>query len=122
MRPAPVRADAVTLIRRVLSEEGADSGGAISFDQARVADTILKSRERELKMVERRKTLVPAAQVQAHISRAFVAFREVFRSLPGRHASAIAAELNVDASALEEAMSKAIAAELDGLEPPALRT
>ena len=43
-------ADAVTLIRRILSEEGAESAGQIDFGMARIAETILKARERELKM------------------------------------------------------------------------
>ncbi|CAN0342174.1 unnamed protein product, partial [Phaeothamnion confervicola] len=40
--------DAITLIRRVLTEEGADSTSTIDFGMARTAETILKAREREL--------------------------------------------------------------------------
>ncbi len=44
-------ADAITLIRRILAEEGADSSGEIDFGMARIAETNLKARERELKVV-----------------------------------------------------------------------
>lgn len=113
--------DAVTLIRRVLAEEGADSSGEIDFGMARIAETILKARERELKMAERRKELVPLAKVREHVSRAFIGFRQAVQRLPSRHVAAIAAELGCDAGALDAALSKAIAAELDGLSTPLVR-
>lgn len=115
-------ADAITLIRRILSEEGADSSGEIDFGMARIAETILKARERELKMAQRRKELVPLDRVREHVSRAFIGFRQAVQRLPSRHVAAIAAELGCDAGALEAALSKAIAAELDGLSAPVVRT
>lgn len=113
--------DAVTLIRRVLKEEGADSTGEIDFGMARIAETILKARERELKMAERRKELVPLARVREHALKAFIGYRQAIQRLPSRHAAAIAAELGCDAGALETLLSKAIAAELDGLSEPVVR-
>src|SRR4051812_19830708 len=70
--PPPVRTqadaeEAISLIKRVLMEEGVPSEGPVDFDQARTAETILKARERELKMQERRKILVPLAKVVRHI-------------------------------------------------------
>lgn len=115
-------ADAVTLIRRILSEEGAESTGQIDFGMARIAETILKARERELKMAQRRKELVPLERVREHVSRAFIGFRQAVQRLPSRHVAAIAAELGCDAGALDAALSKAIAAELDGLSAPVVRT
>lgn len=114
-------ADAITLIRRILAEEGADSSGEIDFGMARIAETILKARERELKMAQRRKELVPLDRVREHVSRAFIGFRQAVQRLPSRHVAAIAAELGCDAGALEAALSKAIAAELDGLSAPVVR-
>lgn len=115
-------ADAITLIRRILAEEGADSSGEIDFGMARIAETILKARERELKMAQRRKELVPLDRVREHVSKAFIGFRQAVQRLPSRHVAAIAAELGCDAGALEAALSKAIAAELDGLSTPVVRT
>lgn len=114
-------ADAITLIRRVLSEEGADSTGKIDFGMARIAETILKARERELKMAQRRKELVSLDRVREHVSKAFIGFRQAVQRLPSRHVAAIAAELGCDAGALEAALSKAIAAELDDLSTPVVR-
>lgn len=115
-------ADAITLIRRILVEEGADSTGQIDFGMARIAETILKARERELKMAQRRKELVPLDRVRDHVSRAFIGYRQAMQRLPSRHVAAMAAELGCDAGVLEAALSKAIAAELDDLSTPVVRT
>ena len=124
--PHPVRteqdaADAITLIRRILSEEGADSSGEIDFGMARIAETILKARERELKMAQRRKELVSLDRVREHVSRAFIGFRQAVQRLPSRHAAAIAADLGCDPARLEAAMAKAIQDELDALSAPVVR-
>ena len=113
--------DAVTLIRRILSEEGADSSGEIDFGMARIAETILKARERELKMAQRRKELVPLDRVREHVSRAFMGYRQAMQRLPSRHAAAIAAELGCDPARLEAAMAKAIREDLDALSAPVVR-
>jgi hypothetical protein len=113
--------DAITLIRRVLSEEGADSAGTIDFGMARTAETILKARERELKMAERRKQLVPMAKVTEHVAKAFIGFRQSVQRLPSRHVAAIAAEVGCDPGRLDAALSKAIASELDVLSTPVVR-
>lgn len=113
--------DAVSLVRRILREEGADSTGTIDFDMARIAETILKSHERELKMAQRRKELVPLAAVKGHVERAFIGLRQAIQRLPSRHVASIAAEIGCDPSLLDAALSKAIAAELDVLSSPVVR-
>lgn len=113
--------DAVSLVRRVLREEGADGDGTIDFDKARIAETILKSHERELKMAQRRKELVPLASVKGHVERAFIGLRQAIQRMPSRHVASIAAELGCDPSLLDAALSKAIAAELDVLSSPVVR-
>jgi len=110
--------DAVSLVRRVLQEEGADDDGGIDFSKARFVETILKSQERELKMAQRRKELVPIAAVKTHVEKAFIGLRQVIQRLPSRHVAAIAAEIGCDPGKLEAALSKAIAAELDVLSSP----
>ena len=114
-------ADAITLIRRILAEEGADSSGQIDFGMARIAETILKARERELKMAQRRKELVPLDRVREHVSKAFIGFRQAVQRLPSRHAAAIAADLGCDPARLEAAMAKAIQEDLDALSAPVVR-
>lgn len=112
---------AISLVRRILKEEGADSEGTIDFDMARTAETILKSHERELKMAQRRKELVPLASVKGHVERAFIGLRQAIQRLPSRHVASIAAEIGCDPSLLDAALSKAIAAELDVLSSPVVR-
>jgi hypothetical protein len=112
---------AVSLVRQVLQEEGAYSSGTIDFEMARTAETILKSHERQLKMQERRKELVPLAAVKGHVERAFIGLRQAVQRLPNRHVAAIAAEIGCDPGKLDAALSKAIAAELDVLSSPVVR-
>ena len=112
---------AIALVARVLQEEGADAG-PIDYNAARTADTILKAHERDLKMAQRRKELVPLAQVKTHVGRAFVGFRQSVQRLPSRHVPAMAAELECDPGMLESLLNKAIAAELDALSVPVVRT
>jgi hypothetical protein len=110
--------DAVSLVRRVLHEEGVADDGAIDFGKARFVETILKSQERELKMAQRRKELVPIAAVKSHVEKAFIGLRQAIQRLPSRHVAAIAADIGCDPGKLEAALSKAIAAELDVLSSP----
>jgi hypothetical protein len=113
--------DAVTLIRRVLSEEGASSAGTIDFGMARTAETILKARERELKLAERRRELVPLANVREHVNKAFVGYRQALQRIPSRCCADMAAQLGCDAGDLERLMQKAIQAQLNELSAPLVR-
>jgi hypothetical protein len=114
---------AVGLIIKVLRSEGSsiEEDAEVDFGMARTADTILKAYERDLKMAQRRKELVPLAKVQQHVEKAFIGFRQVVQRLPTRHVAAIAAEVGCDPAALDAALSKAIAAELDALSSPVVR-
>lgn len=53
--------EAVRLIEQVLAEEGAPLAGPIDYPAARLAETILKARDKALRIAERRKILVPLA-------------------------------------------------------------
>ena len=112
---------AVHLIARVLQEEGAESAGTIDFGMARTAETILKARERDLKIAERRKELVPLALVKGHIEKAFVGYRQAVQRLPSRFAAQMAADVGCEAGALDAALSKVIATVLDELSAPVVR-
>lgn len=112
---------AVALIARVLRGEGATEVGEIDYGSARTADTILKAYERDLKIAQRRKELVPIALVKTHIEKAFIGLRQAIQRLPSRHVPEMAATLGVDPTRLDEVLSKAIAAELDELSAPVVR-
>nr|USU31103.1 hypothetical protein NG677_17395 [Methylobacterium sp. OTU13CASTA1] len=127
-RPTPVRTEddaraAVGLIIRVLRGEGSglDDTAEVDFGMARTADTILKAYERDLSMAQKRKELVPLAKVKDHVERAFIGLRQAVQRLPSRHVAAMAAELQCDPAALDAALSKVIAVELDGLSAPVVR-
>ena len=106
-------AEAVALIAQVLREEGVEADGPVDYSAARTAETILKARERHLKILQRRKELVPLAQQQKHVSDAIVAIRQIWQRMPSRHGAAMAAELGVSAADLDRVLSRAIAADLD---------
>ncbi len=100
---------------------GVTDAAEIDFNMARTADTILKAHERDLSMAQKRKTLVPLAKVKEHVERAFIGLRQSVQRLPSRHVPAMAAERGCEPGALDAALSKAIAAELDGLSSPVVR-
>ena len=113
---------AVGLVRRILLAEGhAQGDAALDYNLARTADTILKAHERQLRMDERRKTLVPLARVRPHIEKAFIGYRQAMQRLPSRFSAQIAAELGCEAPALEAALSRAIQAVLEELSAPVVR-
>jgi hypothetical protein len=127
-QPAAVRTEddaraAVGLIIKVLQAEGSsiEDAAEVDFGMARTADTILKAYERDLKMRRTRKELVPLATVKQHIEKAFIGYRQAVQRLPSRFAAQIAAEAGCDASALDAALSKAIATVLDELSSPVVR-
>ena len=67
--------------------------GGLDVSLARTAVTVLKARERHLKIAERRKELVPLAAVKDHVSKAFIGYRQAMERMPVRWASQIAATL-----------------------------
>jgi hypothetical protein len=110
--------EAVTLIRRVLIEEGAEVGGVVDFGLARTAETILKARELDLRIRERQRGLVPLDRVRRHVEKAFGGFCQAMQRLPSRHAAAMAAEIGCSQFELERALTAVFSAELDELAPP----
>ena len=114
---------AVELVRRVLEQGGHDAPASpVTFQTARVAESILKSRERELRLQRQRGELVPIADVRSHVAKAFVGYRQTIQRIPVRHAASIAAELGVDAGKLERLMAKAIQIELEAMSAPIVRS
>ena len=124
--PAPVTtatdaADAVALVARVLAEEGIASDGPPDLQMARLCEVILKSRDRSLRIDERRKTLVSLEAVKAHIARAFAGFRQAFQRMPSRYVPEAAARLGVDPGALQVELERMIASTLGELSAPVVR-
>ncbi len=113
--------EAVVLIRRVLSEEGADASGDVDFGMARTAETILKARPRELQLAERRKQLVPLTAVQAHVEQAFVQYRQAIQRMPSRYVSQMAAEFGCEPARLQAGMDRMIAETLAEMSGPVVR-
>jgi hypothetical protein len=112
---------AVNLITRILMEEGHEDPGKVDYGAARTAETILKARERDLRIAERRKELVPLVSVKQHIEKAFIGYRQAMQRLPSRHVPTMAAELKCDPVLLESLLSKAIAETLRELSSPVVR-
>ena len=114
-------AQAVALIAQVLREEGVEADGPVDYNAARTAETILKARERHLKILQRRRELVPLALQQKHTGDAIVALRQIWQRMPSRHGAAMAAELGVSAAELDRVLTRAIAADLDEMSKVAIK-
>ena len=83
-------------VRKNQTSSGVDlvlAAGGLDFNLARTTVTVLKARERHLKIAERRKELVPLAAVKDHVSKAFIGYRQAMERMPARWASQIAATL-----------------------------
>ena len=80
--------EAVSLIARVLREEGGAPIGVLGFDDARTAETILKARERAPKIEAKQKRLIPADQVATYVGRCFVEYRQAMVTIRARPAFA----------------------------------
>lgn len=115
-------AEAVSLVRSVLAEEGRQVDGAITFDDARTANEILKARKtlREIEQAEGR--LLPRDEVIKHVANAFTNYRNEIRQLPARFGAQIAAEAECDVTKLDAALTKVINDYLDRLAAPVVRT
>lgn len=113
--------EAVALIKRVLMEEGGAETKGLDFDQARTAETILKARERDIRIAKLRKELVPLEDVRKHVNRAFTGYRQAVQGIPARFGAQMAAEVACDVGLLDAALNKVIAMVLDELSSPVVR-
>lgn len=114
-------AEAISLIRRVLAEEGRGMDGPPSYDDVRTAETILKARERAQAIALNEEELIRKLPVMRHVEEAFAAYRKELQSLPARYGAQIAAEAGCDVAALDLALSKVIREHLDGLSAPLVK-
>lgn len=114
--------EAISLVRSVLAEEGRKVEGAITFDDARTANEILKARRtlREIELAEGQ--LLPRDEVIKHVAVAFTNYRNEIRRLPDKFGAQIAAEAECDVGKLDAALTKVIHDYLDRLAAPVVRT
>ncbi len=113
--------DAVRLIEQVLAEEGAPLAGPIDYPAARLAETILKARDKALRIAERRKILVPLEPVRQHMFSAFTGLRRTIQAMPSRHVPEMAARLGVDPGTLQTELDRMIHATLTEMSAPIVR-
>ena len=104
--PASVRTEddarvAVTLIARILAEEGIeDDGQGIDFSKARTAELILKARQRDLDQAAQSRRLVDRGAAEKLFFDTARELRDAWMTWPARVAIEMADELHVDARLL----------------------
>lgn len=113
--------EAVSLIRRVLREEGRELDGPLSYDDVRTAETILKSRKHAQEIAVAEHELIRKAPVMRHVEEAFAGFRKELQALPARFGAQIAAEVGCDVAAVDAALSKVIRDFLESLSAPVVK-
>ena len=114
---------AVTLVRRVLEEEGRKVGeGGVTFDDARTAETILKAREKAQSIAKEAGELLPCDEVIRHVASAFSNYKKALQELPSRVGAQMAAELDCDVGDLDRALTRVIHEHLSSLAAPVVRT
>lgn len=113
--------EAVSLIRRVLREEGRELDGPLSYDDIRSAETILKARKHAQEIATAEQQLIRKAPVLRHVEEAFSGFRKELQALPARFGAQIAAEAGCEAAVIDAALSKVIREFLESLSAPVVR-
>jgi hypothetical protein len=106
---------AVSLIQQILREEGRPVSGPPSFDDLRSAESILKTRERALRLSIKRGELVDKRQAMEVTFNLARQLRDGVQNWPAQVAAVMAGELQVDAFAMETALTKSIADLLNSL-------
>jgi hypothetical protein len=87
---------AVALVQRILIEEGGNPNGPLTFESCRAAESILKSRERELRLEQARGKLICAGTAKNTAFKFARELRDSWMNWPARVAPLIAAEIGVD--------------------------
>lgn len=113
--------EAISLIRRVLREEGRELDGPLSYDDVRTAETILKSRKHAQEIAVAEQELIRKAPVMRHVEEAFANFRKELQAIPARFGAQIAAEVGCDVAAVDVALNKVIRDFLGSLSAPVVK-
>jgi hypothetical protein len=120
LRPVPEAA--VGAVRDTLRDHGESvpAGGGMTFLQARTANEVLKAQERKLRLGRLKGELVDRARTTALVFRLARAERDAWLRWPARVAATLAAELGVEAHAMQTALEQALRAQLEELAEPRL--
>jgi hypothetical protein len=98
----PVPQAALGSVRETLKEQGLPAGGSVTFVQARTAHEIAKAHLARLKLQERRGELIDRARATALVFRLAREERDAWLNWPARVAALIAADLGVEAHAVQK--------------------
>jgi hypothetical protein len=122
LRPVPEAA--LGAVRETLREHGEGgvppAGGGTTFLQARTANEVLKAQERKLRLGRLRGELVDRARTSALVFRLARQERDAWIAWPARIAATLAAELGVDAHAMQTALERSVREHLAELAEPKL--
>lgn len=113
--------EAVSLIRRVLREEGRETEATLSYDDIRSAETILKARKHAQEIAVAETELIRKAPVMRHVEEAFANFRKELQAVPARFGAQIAAECGCEVAVMDVALSKMIRDFLESLSAPVVK-
>jgi hypothetical protein len=114
----PVPDTALSAVGDTLRENGLASpatGGGTTFLQAKTANEVLKAQERRLRLQKMKGELIDRARATALVFRLAREERDSWVNWPPRAAALIAAELGVEASAVQRALEIHVRAHLDEL-------
>jgi hypothetical protein len=117
----PVPEAAVGAVRETLRDhgEGVPAGG-MTFLQARTANEVLKAQERKLRLGRLKGELVDRARTSALVFRLARQERDAWIAWPARIAATLAAELGVEAHAMQTHLERAVREHLAELAEPKL--
>lgn len=108
----PVPDAAIGSVRETLKEQGLPSGGAVTFIQARTAHEIAKAHLARLRLQRMKGELVDRARATALVFRLAREERDAWTNWPARVAALMAAELGVDAHAMQKALEAQVRTKL----------
>lgn len=100
----PVAEAAMGSVRETLKEQGLPSGGNVTFVQARTAHEIAKAHLARLRLQRMKGELVDRARATALVFRLAREERDAWVNWPARIAALMAAELGVDAHAVQKVL------------------
>ncbi len=105
---------ALAAVREALHEAGADplpgetGGGEVSMMRARLANEVLKAQERKIRLAKLKGELVDRAQACALVFGLARQERDAWQNWPPRVAANMAADLGIEAHAMEQALVRYI--------------
>jgi len=114
-RARPVAEAAVGSVRETLREQGLPSGPRVTYVEARTAHEIARAHLARLRLQERRGELVDRARATALVFRLAREERDAWLNWPARVAALMAAELGVEAHAMQKVLEAHVRAQLADL-------